>query len=92
MACVEVHQLCPEEYKDLGVEVESSENLLLAHTEALCTSRVGGSGKSQILVPRDMKRPLQNSTQKIQNTLTSGSEHSRKCASVGVLSREECIF
>ena len=40
MACVEVHQLCPKEYMDLGVDVESSENLLLAGTEALCTSRV----------------------------------------------------
>ena len=29
-ACMEVHQLCLEEYVDLGVEVESSGNLLLA--------------------------------------------------------------
>ena len=40
MACVEVHRLCPEEYADLGIEVESSGNLLLACTEAICMSRV----------------------------------------------------
>ena len=44
VAYVEVHQLCPEEYVDLGVDAESSGNLLLAHTETLCTSRVEGSG------------------------------------------------
>ena len=64
--------------------MDSSENLLLAHTEALCTSRVGGSGKSPVLVPRDLKRPLKNPTQKIQNR----SEHSWKCRSAGVLPRE----
>ena len=84
MACVEVHQLCPEEYVDVGVEAQSSGNLLLAYTEALCTSRVGGSGRSPVLVPRDLKRPLKNSTWKIQNSLTSGSEHPRKCRSAGV--------
>ena len=83
---------CPEEYADEGVEVESSVNLLLACTEALCTSRVGGSGRSPVLVPRDLKRPLKNSTWKIQNTLTGRSEHTRKCRSTGVLYREECIF
>ena len=90
--CVEVCWLCPEEYADLGVEVDSSGNLLVAHTEALCTSRVGGSRRSPVLVPRDLKRPLKISTQKIQNTLTSRSEHSWKCRSAGVLPREECIF
>ena len=92
MSHVEVHQLCPEEYADLAVEVESSGNLLLAHTEALCTSRVGGSGRSPVLVPRDLKRPLKNSTWKIQNTLNGRSEHSRKCRSAGVLPREGCTF
>ena len=89
---MEVYQLCSNEYTDLGVEVESSGNLLLSCTEALCTSRVGGSEQSPFLVPRDLKRPLKNSTWKIQNTLTGGSEHSRKCRSAGVLPREECIF
>ena len=91
-ACVEVHQLYPEEYMDVGVDVESSGNLLLACTEALCTSRVGGSGQSPVLVPTDLKRSLRNSTQKIQNTLTVRSEYSRKCRSAGVLPREKCIF
>ena len=44
---MEVHQLCPEEYMDLGVKVESSGNLLFACTEALCTSREGGSEDTQ---------------------------------------------
>ena len=73
---MDLHQLCPEEYVDLGVEVESSGNLLLTGTEALCTSRVRESGGSPVLVPRDLKRSLKNSTQKIQNTLTGWSEHS----------------
>ena len=68
--------------------MDSSGNLLLACAEALCTSRVGGSGRSAVLVPRDLKRPLKISTQKIQNTLTDGSEHLRKCRSTGVLPRE----
>ena len=89
---MKVCQLCPEEYVDVGVGVESSGNLLLACTEALCTSRVGGSGRSPVLVSRDLKRPLKNSIWKIQNTLTSRSEHPRKCRSAGVLPREECIF
>ena len=88
-----MHLLCPEEYADLGVEVDSSGNLLfLGCTKALCTSRVGGSGRSPVLVSRDLKRPLKNSTQKIQNTLTGGSQHSRKCRSAGVLPGEECTF
>ena len=72
--------------------MESSGNLLYACTEALYMSRMGRSGRSPVLVPRDLKRPLKNSTQKIQNTLTSGSEHSQKCRSAGVLPREECTF
>ena len=47
MVHVEVCQQCPEEYAAVGVEVESSEELLLACSEALCTSRVGGSEDSQ---------------------------------------------
>ena len=31
-------------------------------------SRVGGSGRCPVLVPRDLKWPLKNSTQKIKNT------------------------
>ena len=89
---MEVHQQCSEEHADVGVEVESFGNLLLAHTEALCMSRVGGSESNPVLVPRDLRRPLKNSTWKIHNTLTSRSEHSRKCRSAGVLPREECIF
>ena len=89
---MEVHWLCPEEYMDVEVEVESSGNLLLAHTEAHCTSRVGGSGRSPVLVPRDLKRRLKNSTQKIQNTMTGRGEHSRKCRSAGELHRQESIF
>ena len=87
---MEVHQQCPEEYAGVGVEVESSGELLLAHTEALYMSRVGGS--SPVLVPTDLKRALKNSRWKIQNTLTSKSEHSKKSRSAGLLPREECIF
>ena len=36
----------------MGVEVEYSREKLLACTEALCTSRVGGS--IPVLVPRDL--------------------------------------
>ena len=90
--CVEVHWQCPEEYTDVGMKVESLGNLLLACTETLCTLRVGGSRSSPVLLPRDLKRPLKNSTWKIQNALTDGSEHSRKCRSAAVLPREECIF
>ena len=50
-------------------------------------SIVGGSSGIPILVPRDLERPLKNSTQKIQNTLTSGSEYIWKCRSAGVLPR-----
>ena len=53
-------------------------------------SRVGG--ESPVLVPRDLLRPLEYSTHKIQSTLIGRSEHSRKCRSAGVLPREECIF
>ena len=84
--------LYPEEYTYLRVEVESSENLLLACTGTLSMSRVGGSGRNPVLVPRDLKKPLKNSTQKIQNTLTGGGEHSKKCRSADVLPRKECIF
>ena len=59
--------------------MDSYRNLLLAHTEALCASRVGGSGRCPVLVPRDLKWPLKNSTQKIQNNLTGRSEHLWKC-------------
>ena len=47
MACVEVHWLCPEEYADVGVEVASSGNLLLACIKALCISRVGEIEEAQ---------------------------------------------
>ena len=48
--------------------------ILLACTEALSMLRVGGSNNSSTLVPRDLKkRPLKNSMQKTQNTLTSRS-------------------
>ena len=47
---------------------------LLACTEAISMLRVGGRSNSPTLVPRDLKkRPLKNSMQKTQNTLTSGS-------------------
>ena len=48
----------------------------LAHTEALSTLRVGGRSNSPTLVPRNLKkRPLKNSMQKTQNTLTSWSRN-----------------
>ena len=51
-------------------------------------SRVGESGRISVLVPGDLERPLKKSIQKIQNTLTGGSEHTGKCRSAGVLPRE----
>ena len=54
-----MHQQCPEEYADVGVEVESSGNLLLVCTEALCTSRVGGSRSSTVLVPRNLEEAFE---------------------------------
>ena len=42
--------------------------LLLAHTEVLCTSRVGEGRRIPFLVPWDLERPKKNSTQKIQFT------------------------
>ena len=48
--------------------------------------------EDSVLVPRDLRRPLKSSTQKIQSTLTGRSEHTRKCRSAAVLPREECIF
>ena len=51
-------------------------------------SRVGGSRGIPILVPRDLERPLKNSTQKIQKTLTGRSEYTWKCRSADMLPRE----
>ena len=75
VAYVELCWLCPEFAEFMRLIVVSSGNLLLACTEALCMSRVGGSRRMPVLVPRDLERPMKKSTQKIQNTLTSGSEH-----------------
>ena len=48
--------------------------VLLAHTVALSMLRVGGGCDSPTLVPTDLKkRPMKNSIQKTQNTLTSWS-------------------
>ena len=50
--------------------VDSSGNLLLvAHTEALCTSRMGEGRRISSLVPWDLERPMKISTQKIQFTI-----------------------
>ena len=69
--------------------MDSSGNLLLyVHTEALCMSRVGNSGRIPVLVPGDLEGPLKKSTQKVQNTLSGRSEHTWKCRSAGVLPRE----
>ena len=46
--------------------LSSRELLLLAHTEALCMSRVGVGRRIPVLVPRDLERPEKSSTQKIQ--------------------------
>ena len=60
--------------------------MVLACTEALSTLRVGGRYISPTLVPRGLqKRPMKNSTQKIQDTLTSWSRNIWKCRSAGVL-------
>ena len=49
MAQVGVCWMCPEEYAGEGVEVETSKEELLAHTEALFMSRVGGNSPFLIL-------------------------------------------
>ena len=45
---------------------------VLAHTEALSMLRVGGRYNDPTLIPRDLQeRPMKNSVQETQDTLTS---------------------
>ena len=57
------------------------------------TQYIKGGRKSPVLIPKDIWRDLwKSSTWKIQNTLTSRSEHTREHRPAGVLPGEEYIF
>ena len=65
----------------------------LAHTEALCTFREGEEGyNTPSLISEGLQgRPVKNSAQKIQDTLTSWGRNTWKCTSAGVLPQEEGV-